>query len=128
MPPSGSTDYEFQPRTLEPPPMPPEVFIHYLEHDKEDLRESRKDWLPHLPKRVDNHGVDCDGYGMHVIEGPYRFGIFVITMLAVLCTVIISVVYSTKAKDVQGGTGIGALSIACYTAFLTAWIFWRREA
>jgi hypothetical protein len=62
---------------------------------------------------------------MHVIEGPNRLGIFIVTMLIVVCTIIVGVVYSATKTDVQGGTGIAALVIASYTSLLTAWIFWR---
>jgi hypothetical protein len=62
---------------------------------------------------------------MHVIEGPNRLGIFIVTMLIVVCTIIVGVVYSATKTDVQGGTGIAALVIASYTFLLTAWIFWR---
>lgn len=105
--------------------MPPEVFIHYLQHGEGDLNPLRNDWLGHLPKRLTKHDAASDGYGMHVIEGPNKPGIFFVTMLVVICTIVVSTVYSTKTRDVQGGTGIGAFIIACYSAFLTAWIFWR---
>jgi hypothetical protein len=62
---------------------------------------------------------------MHVIEGPNRLGIFIVTMLIVVCTIIVGVVYSATKTDVQGGTGIAALVISSYTSLLTAWIFWR---
>jgi hypothetical protein len=125
MPPRKSTEYDFQPRTLEPPPMPPEVFIHYLEHGEGDLNPNRNEWLGHLPKRVNKHDSACDGYGIHVIEGPNRWNIFLMTMIVLICTVVVGVVYSVKGGDVQGGTGIAALVMACYTSFFTAWIFWR---
>jgi hypothetical protein len=105
--------------------MPPEVFIHYLQHGEGDLNPFRNDWLGHLPKRLTKHDSACDGYGMHVIEGPNKLGIFLSTMIMLVCTIIVGVVYSVKQADVQGGTGIAALVIASYTSFLTAWIFWR---
>jgi hypothetical protein len=127
MPPKDSVDYEFEPKGLPPPPMPPEVFIHYLEHGEGDLNANRNDWLPHLPKRLRKHDAACYGYGMHVIEGPHKLGIFIVTMLVLVLTVLASVLWSVLRHDVQGGTGIGALLIACYTAFLTAWIYWRDD-
>lgn len=34
IPPSGSIEYEYNPDPLTPmPPMPPEIFIHYLSHE-----------------------------------------------------------------------------------------------
>lgn len=126
MPPEQSKDYDFQPRTLEPPPMPPEVFIHYLEHREGDLNPLRNDWLGHLSKRLSKHDSACDGYGMHVIEGPNRFGIFIVMMILVGCTIVICVVYSVTKTDVQGGTGIAALVIASYTSLLTTWISWQN--
>jgi hypothetical protein len=100
--------------------MPSEVFIHYLQHGEGDLHPSRNDWLPHLPKRVNKDDAACDAYGMHIIEGPHKLGIFVMMVFVVICTIIVSAVYSSRTLDVQGGTGIGALVIACFTAVLTA--------
>jgi hypothetical protein len=64
---------------------------------------------------------------MHIIEGPNKPAIFVITMTIIICTIIIAVVWSILRDDVQGGTGIAALVIASYTSFLTAWIFWSSS-
>jgi hypothetical protein len=107
--------------------MPPEVFIHYLQHDEGDLNPCRNEWLNHLPKRLKKHDSACVGYGMHIIEGPNKFAIFVITMLFLALTIVVGITYSIKQRDVQGGTGIAALVIASYTSFLTAWIFWRSS-
>ena len=105
--------------------MPAEVFIHYLGHGPGDLNLNRNDWLRPLPKRLRKHESGCVAYGMHIIEGPHSVGIFILTMVVLLCVVAVSVGWSVIKQDVQGGTGIGALVIACYTAFMTAWIFWR---
>lgn len=125
MPPKDSQDYDFQPRSLEPPPMPPEVFIHYLGHGEGDLNPLRNDWLGHLPKRLKKHDAACEGYGMHIIEGPHKFCIFVLTVIVIICSVLTSIAYSTKTGDVQDGTGIGAFVIGCYKSFLWAWTYWR---
>ena len=126
IPPQDSVDYDFEPRGLPPPPMPPELFIHYLEHDEGDLSLHRNRWISRLPKRRTKHVEDCHAYGVHVIEGPNTFGIFITTIVILTCTIVVSVAWSTANQDVQGGTGIGALVVTCYTAFLTAWIFWRN--
>jgi len=105
--------------------MPPGIFIHYLEHGDDVLNRNRNEWFDTLPMRKHRHTSARLGYGVHVIEGPHRWGVFKITMAVVICDVVLSILYSVLYDDVQGGTGIGALVIACYTAFLGGWIFWR---
>ena len=79
-------------------------------------------------KRLSKHDSQCVGYSTHIIEGPNKLGIFLITMVILICTIVVAVAYSVMKSDVQGGTGIAALVIASYTSFLTAWIFWRSGA
>jgi hypothetical protein len=120
--PNESPDYDF----TVPPPMPAEVFIHYLHHGEGDLSRTRNDFIGRLPKRRSKHDAG-QGYGVHIIEGPYYLGIFILSMFIMFCTVVTSIAWSAKNNDVQGGTGIGALIVACYTLFLTVWIFWRTK-
>ncbi|KAF1948353.1 hypothetical protein CC80DRAFT_431768 [Byssothecium circinans] len=127
IPPNDSHDYEYLPKPLIPPPMPPEVFVHYLEHGEGDLNPNRNDWLSRLPKRLDKRIIDCEqacvGWGMHVIEGPNREGIFWIIMITMLAVVLTSVLWSTLRSDVQGGVGLGALIVALQMAILAAFLF-----
>lgn len=107
--------------------MPPEIFIHYLEHDEGDLNPVRNDWLPRLPKRKEKRVIDCDeacfGWGMHVIEGPNRVVIFWIMMTTIFASVLTGVLWSALRNDVQGGTWMGALVVALPSAILTAFLF-----
>ncbi|KAJ5320655.1 hypothetical protein N7508_000938 [Penicillium antarcticum] len=107
--------------------MPPEIFIHYLEHGEGDLNPVRNDWLPRLPKRKEKRVIDCDeacfGWGMHVIEGPNREVIFSMMMITILASVLTGVLWSTLRDDLQGGTGMGALIVALPPAILTAFLF-----
>jgi len=88
---------------------------------------NRNDWLDPLPKRLKKRVMDsepaCYGYGMHVIEGPNREGIFWITIITMLVVILTSVLWSTFRNDVQGGTGLGALILAFHTAILTTFLF-----
>lgn len=111
--------------------MPPEIFIHYLEHGDGVLSPSRNDWLPRFPKRLDKRVIDCDvasiGWGLHIIEGPNREGIFWTIMITTFSSVAACVLWSILKGDIQGGTGLGALIISFPTAILTAFLF-RLEA
>jgi hypothetical protein len=107
--------------------MPPEIFIHYLEHDEADLNPRRNDWLPRLPKRLDKRVIDCDsvpyGWGIHIIEGPNREVIFWIIMLTILASVLVSALWASLHKDVQGGAGLGTLIVALPPVILAAFLF-----
>ncbi|KAL7790666.1 hypothetical protein V8C43DRAFT_285140 [Trichoderma afarasin] len=122
MPPNSCIDYEFI-----PPPMPPEVFVHYLEHGDGDLSPNRYTWLPRLPKRRNHKVVDCgeatEGWGIHVIEGPNRTAVFWIVMATISISVIASVLWTTLKGDIQGGMGLGALIVALPPAIMAAFLF-----
>ncbi|KAM0454346.1 hypothetical protein ACHAPV_008425, partial [Trichoderma viride] len=122
MPPNTRIDYDFV-----PPPMPPEVFVHYLEHGDGDLSPNRYTWLPRLPKRLNNKVMDCgeatEGWGIHVVEGPNREVVFWVLMITISASVLASVLWTTLKGDIQGGTGLGALIIALPPAIMAAFLF-----
>ncbi|KAK0648533.1 hypothetical protein B0T16DRAFT_116542 [Cercophora newfieldiana] len=128
IPPDGISDYEYLPRPLKPlPPMPAHVFLHYLDHGEGDLCLSRCVWLPRLPKRLHSSvaqaGEAAEGWGIHIIEGPNREVIFWIVMVAVLASLLTTVLWSTLRGDVQGGAGIGALMMAMPPVMMAAFLF-----
>ncbi|KAL7815612.1 p53-like transcription factor [Trichoderma gracile] len=126
MPPKTAIDYDFI-----PPPMPPEVFIHYLEHGDGDLSPNRQTWLPRLPQRLNGKVLHCgeaaEGWGIHVVEGPNRAFIFWIIMVTVSASVLASVLWSSIRGDIQGAMGLGALIVAVPPVIMTAFLF-RLEA
>lgn len=122
MPPNTRIDYDFI-----PPPMPPEVFVHYLEHGDGDLSPNRYTWLPRLPKRLNSKVTDCgeaaEGWGVHVIEGPNREAVFWIVMATISASVLTSVLWATLKGDIQGGTGLGALIMTLPPVIMAAFLF-----
>lgn len=110
-----------------PPPMPPEVFIHYLEHGEGELNPGRNTWLPRLPKRRDTRIIDgdvtCYGWGIHIIEGPNREVIFWIIMVTIVASVVAAVAWTALRGDIQGGAGLGALMMALPPAIMAAFLF-----
>ncbi|KAJ4854377.1 uncharacterized protein T069G_11356 [Trichoderma breve] len=122
MPPNTCIDYEFI-----PPPMPPEIFVHYLEHGDGDLSPNRYTWLPRLPKRRNHKVVDCgeatEGWGIHVIEGPNRAAVFWIVMVTISISILASVLWTTLKGDIQGGMGLGALIVALPPVIMAAFLF-----
>lgn len=108
--------------------MPPEIFIHYLEHGDGDLLPTRCDWLPRLPKRLDGRMIDkndgpCYGWGIYIKEGPNRDTIFWLVIVTVLGSVILSICWSALQKDVQGGSGLGTLVMTLPTVVMGAFVF-----
>ncbi|KAM6511763.1 hypothetical protein FALCPG4_016758 [Fusarium falciforme] len=128
IPPHTMSDYEYFPKPLEPlPPMPPEIFIHYLEHGEGELSPARHDWLPRLPLRLGTRVIDgeeaCYGYGVHIIEGPNRMTIFWMFMATMAASILACVLWSGVKEDIQGGTSLGALIVALPAAVLAAFLF-----
>ncbi|KAL4796611.1 hypothetical protein BDV19DRAFT_78895 [Aspergillus venezuelensis] len=128
IPPRDRIDYEYIPKPLDPPlPMPPETFIHYLEHGEGDLNPTRSNWVNRLPKRLDERVVEGDegtyGWGIHIIEGPNKVVIFWIIIVTVLATIVASSLWAALNNDMQGGTGLGTLMAAMPPIILTAFLF-----
>jgi hypothetical protein len=107
--------------------MPPEVFIHYLEHDEGDLSHARDTWINRLPKRLYRRVIDGGegtyGWGIHIIEGPNREIIFWLIMITIFGSLLASILWTVFHKDIQGGTGLGTMIVALPPAVLTAFLF-----
>jgi hypothetical protein len=107
--------------------MPPEIFIHYLEHGDSDLNLSRRDLLPRLPKRIAGRMIDQDsptyGWGIYIKEGLNREVIFWIILSTVLASVVLSICWSALRQDVQGGSGLRTLVLTLPTVVMAAFIF-----
>jgi hypothetical protein len=70
---------------------------------------------------------DVIGWGVHIIEGPNLLWITLLTLIVVVISGIVSVVYSIAMNDVSGGFGIGAWIIAFWVALVTALYFqWKQ--
>ncbi|KAF5637169.1 hypothetical protein F52700_4906 [Fusarium sp. NRRL 52700] len=116
MPPHDSREYDYAPKPLRnPPPMPPEVFIHFLNHNEDDRHPGKRIWLPRLPKRLSKRVIDCDegceGWGIHVIEGPNRAMIFLVMILTIFGSVLATMLWSAMRGDLPGGSTLGAFIV-----------------
>ncbi|KFY99200.1 hypothetical protein V500_01441 [Pseudogymnoascus sp. VKM F-4518 (FW-2643)] len=106
IPPKDTAEYEYMPRPLVPmPPMPSEVFIHYLEHNDRDCSLTKNVWVPRLPKKLNKRMIECDipayGWGIHIIEGPNRHVVFWMVMATVLGSILATILWSSLHKDMQ---------------------------
>ncbi|KAF2801266.1 uncharacterized protein BDZ99DRAFT_577725 [Mytilinidion resinicola] len=128
VPPESLSDYEFMPRPIVPlPPMPPEVFIHYLQHGDGDLNPIRSIWAPRLPKRLHspivNAGMPSYGWGIHIIEGTNRELVFWIIMFTIFASILTTILWSSLKDDAQDESGLGSLIVALPSVLLGAWLF-----
>ena len=108
------------------PPIPSNIFLHYLSHTDDHRRLL---WYNRIPKKLYNSILQTDdadgdslvvGWGVHIIEGLHRFNLFA-TMLAVLAlSAFVSVMWATVGMrgDVQGAFGIGSFLVGIQTAIL----------
>jgi len=130
--------YEYSPCPLIPqPPVPSKAFLHYLNfHATEGTLRGRK-WFNRFPKKLERSLLDVRrtteiekdviGWGVHIIEGPNLIWITLFTLIVVIISGIVSVVYSIAMNDVSGGFGIGAWIIAFWVALVTALYFqWKQ--
>ncbi|PNP85086.1 hypothetical protein FNYG_01611 [Fusarium nygamai] len=131
VPPKRQLEYDYDPKPLDfLPPMPAQVFLHYLEHGEEGWNKFRYLWLPKLPVRrekriIEGHEASY-GWGIHIIEGLNRWAIFALFLTTVFGSALAALLWSAIHNDIQGGTGLGQLIIALSSAVLTASLFRLR--
>ncbi|KAH7355924.1 hypothetical protein BKA66DRAFT_474440 [Pyrenochaeta sp. MPI-SDFR-AT-0127] len=133
VPPKDDASYEFTPRPLQPlPPVPPEVFVHSLEHKESATGVARYVWTPRLPKRTGKRVIECDiptyAWGIYIREGPHRTFVFWMVMVTVILSVVLCIIWASLKGDVQGGSGLGALIIAVPSVIMAAFMFKISDA
>jgi len=110
--------YSYFPCPLSPRiPVPPNIFLHHLQSPKPHPRLT---WYNRLPKKIDksiheiNHSLVI-GWGVHIIEGPDKFAIYVTVFFLIILGGVFGIFWSIRKRDVQGGFGMGAwvMSILC---------------
>ncbi|KAF4992693.1 hypothetical protein FDECE_13641 [Fusarium decemcellulare] len=128
IPPQDLAEYEYTPKPLKSrPPMPPEVFIHYLNHNHNVQRCGKRIWIPRLPKRLSKRVIDddegCLGWGIHVIEGPNREVLGFVMMMIIFGSIVAAVTWAIARRDVPGGATLGAFLIAVPGTSLGTFLF-----
>lgn len=107
--------------------MPPEIFVHYLEHDAEKYTSSRFIWTPRLPKRKGNRLIDCDiptyGWGIYIKEGPNRLFVFWMVIVSAVLSIVLSLLWAGLKGDVQGASGLGTLVLGIHSVVMVALMF-----
>lgn len=120
--------YDYCPCPLKtPPPVPANIFLHHLLHEKENAEDEQKNsvrkkdfhkrpiWGRRMPQKVNNsifQMTDADdlviGWGVHITEGLNKRNTLLATLFMLLTSGIVSVTWTVTRSDVQGGFGIGA--------------------
>ncbi|KLU91527.1 hypothetical protein MAPG_10045 [Magnaporthiopsis poae ATCC 64411] len=129
-------EYSYRPCPLDigPYPLDPSIFMH-LFLDPGDHADDPSMAVERLPKKLHSSLEDemmrntgntaggCGsppiGWGIYIVEGLNWARIQVGVLVLLLATFPLSVVWSSKNEDVQGGMGIGQYLIALVVAVLT---------
>lgn len=107
--------YGYAPVPLTPPPVPHNIFMHHLLQHREG--HTRLLWGNRIPKKLRRSIMQMDpsdadglvtGWGIHIIEGLNRFMVLLCTLVILLFSAVVAVVWVVVRDDVQGGVGIGA--------------------
>ena len=130
--PKDNLDYDFSPRPLEPlPPVPLEVFIHYLRHPIEDPGPNTYVWVPRLPKRIDNRIADCDiatcGWGIYIRDGSNQMPIFLSITITTFCSILLCILWTWLKGDAQGGSGLASFILTVLSMLMTAYMLRPAE-
>jgi hypothetical protein len=129
IPPADVREYRYRPVPLEsPPPVPSNVLLHFLKYGNTQDVHKTKFWAHKIPKRVKQRLIDVpdypvSGWGIYIVEGPNRSGVFWITMSTVFASILAGVLWSSIRDDIQGGTGLGSMIIAFPPVIMAAFLF-----
>ena len=103
-------------------PMPPHIFLHYLNSNRPHRKAI---WLTRLPiklnESITNNSDELPvGWGIHIIEGTNSRAIFYYALTITTLSFIVSLLWAILMNDVQGGFGIGAWMVAIPSVMLMA--------
>lgn len=105
--------YDYSPLDLPLPPITSNSFLHYIENpDCESLRRTSR-WLSCLPKRLEEQLMSrrryCEpdmivtGWGIHIEEGLNEEALAFLTLVILVCSGLVGLIYSLRTGDVSGG-------------------------
>ncbi|KAH6635867.1 hypothetical protein F5144DRAFT_159885 [Chaetomium tenue] len=104
--------YAYYPCPLRPPPIPPNIFLHHL---SKPGRHPRLVWGNRIPQKLHRSILQVGmgdelvvGWGVHIIEGLNKSTVLVCSLVGLVISGIVAVVWTVVRDDVQGGFGIGA--------------------
>ena len=108
-----SEGYDYRPRSLKPPPIPANIFLHHLANPGP---HKRLVWGNRMPQKLDNSILQSQcpddglvtGWGVHIIEGLNKSILLLCTLAGLVVSGIVAMAWSIARDDVQGGFGIGA--------------------
>ena len=126
-----SRRYAYSPCPLEnDPPMPSDVFIHYLTCESPDPSSA---WLVRLPKRLNDSvvprpGSINQGWGIHVVEGPNWFLVGMINLLLIITSGVTAGLWKLYTNDFQGAIGFAGWIMGVVNAIMLVYIArWNRS-
>ncbi|KAI1455427.1 hypothetical protein F4805DRAFT_436170 [Annulohypoxylon moriforme] len=125
------------------PPMPGNIFLHYLEHAKKKATSKKEvplyhedsTFLSRLPKKLEHSiftgpttvGLNISyGWGIHIVERPSMFAQNLVTgfmafLSAIICLIVFCTTWVTSGRD--EAVGIGQYTAGVLTLFNTAVYF-----
>lgn len=121
--------YIYEPVPMDEPPMPPKVFMHYLNKVTEAHTEAI--WVTRFPHKLgDSIFYQAKpltvGWGVEIEEVRNWWLFFIVQLISLLSSGVAAVVYATVRKDVPSGIAIGAWLTAAQALIVAVWFFrWK---
>jgi hypothetical protein len=112
------------------PPMPSDVFLHYLNCTAIEFSSA---WIPRLPKKLDTSILDLicpikEGWGIHIIEGPNWTLIGMLNLFMMVMSGIAAGLWKLYMNDFQGGFGFAAWILGVVNTVLLVYVAtWNRQ-
>ncbi|MCJ1473586.1 hypothetical protein MMC13_002237 [Lambiella insularis] len=131
VPPQSEVDgrrYEFHRGPL--PPVPDNVFLHYL---TEPGHHRRPKWLKRIPLKVNNSLVmhsdeEVIGWGVHIIEGPNWLALSLTTFCIMFAIVLFAILWSRCRSDIsEAFTVAGSMTALLTAAIMVCLSKWSQE-
>ncbi|KAH7311086.1 hypothetical protein BKA65DRAFT_163607 [Rhexocercosporidium sp. MPI-PUGE-AT-0058] len=106
------------------PPMPQDIFLHYLSCD---FFGAVPAWLPRLPKKLDTSilrftGAINEGWGIHINEGPNWMAISFLNIFMMVMSGVVAFLWKHFNGVFQGAFGFAAWIVMVVDSILIAYI------
>lgn len=128
----SSQRYKYDPCPFGPDelPMPDHMFFHLFYSPS---GHNTGKWMGRLPKKLresmfNNTEQDPTGWGVHILESPDYYVVFMIVFAGLLASGLFAVLWACLRQDIQGGFAVGGYIATVQGALMAAYFAkWSEE-
>lgn len=116
------------------PPMPAHTFLQYFRGHAPNCGSQSNIFCNRLPKKLGSSIMALNteqklvfGWGVHIVEGPHRPVLALLTAAIIIASFVTSIVYNVTMHEAESGFAIGQWMIGVLAVLLAAIYFHFQE-